>query len=232
MDNLENNMSSPENSFVGPGKRIYLYLYQKIVMNEWKPGQMISESALVKEFGVSRTPVRDSLLQLAEDGLVRRERGHSYVQNLDLDEYMQISYIRSGIESEAIRLAAHLISENALHEMKQIISDMEKYDKSSTPFPANDTRFHEIIIREAHNPFLESGYLIYRAKLTRYRWYLWQNVSRTPEIVLQELNIHRAIYNALSLHLKVVAVEELASDINLMRRRLHQIHAIQVQSTG
>lgn len=68
-------------------QRIYDELKRRILSMQMPPGSIIDENALAIEFGVSRTPVRESLIRLSTDGLVSLfpNRGAT-VSSLDLDE--------------------------------------------------------------------------------------------------------------------------------------------------
>ena len=50
---------------------IYDALKRRIVLLEYEPGQVLREKDLIREFGVSRTPVREALIRLETEGLVR-----------------------------------------------------------------------------------------------------------------------------------------------------------------
>jgi DNA-binding GntR family transcriptional regulator len=205
-------------------KHVYRYLFDQIVQNELCPDSAINETTIAKELNVSRSPVRDAINRLEQEGLVIHPKGKSArVLALNLDEYMQISYIRSAIERESAKLAAYLISEAELFQLETILTDMALFQDSKIPFPVNDSRFHEIIINASRNVFLKKAYRIYSAKLFRYRWYIYKNEPKSLTRRQNEFAQHLAIYNALKLHLSDQASNALYEDIELMRRSIQRM---------
>lgn len=80
------------------------YLREAIVTMELVPGQMISETALAQQFGVSRTPVREALIQLANIDFVEvlPQRG-TYVTKLSMDKILQSRFIREALEVATVQ---------------------------------------------------------------------------------------------------------------------------------
>ena len=58
-----------ENSFVRDADRVYFELRRKIVMLVLEPGALLEEGRVVKEMGISRTPVREAVIRLVSEGL-------------------------------------------------------------------------------------------------------------------------------------------------------------------
>jgi len=82
-------------------------LRRQIVEGELLPGQLLSENSLAAEFGVSRTPVREALRILMEEGLVEMLRGRKLrVVVPKPDDIHEVYDMRCIIESEAIRRLA------------------------------------------------------------------------------------------------------------------------------
>ena len=76
---------------------------EKIIRQELPAGRSIGEVALATELGVSRTPVREALLGLESDGLVRAQRGRGFiVQKLCADEARQTYPIIAALERLAV----------------------------------------------------------------------------------------------------------------------------------
>ena len=101
-------------------KKVYDAIWRKLILGELQPGARLSETALAKEFGVSRTPVREALNQLSRDGLVDSiPNTGSYVRKLDPDEIAELLDLRELLEIYAIRRAARIISESQLDEMRK-----------------------------------------------------------------------------------------------------------------
>src|SRR5712675_87529 len=77
-----------------------------ILSGRYKPGDRLNESQIARELNISRIPVREALSQLQEQGLVQnRERRGMFVTNIGPEEVLQLSSLRTLLETEALRLA-------------------------------------------------------------------------------------------------------------------------------
>ena len=82
---------------------IYETLKKEIVTLHLKPGSRIRENELSASFGVSRTPVRDVLKKLEENGLVRiQSKSGTYVTPIDLNTISEVLYLRAYTETEVM----------------------------------------------------------------------------------------------------------------------------------
>ncbi len=142
-------------------KKAFAYeeIKRKIINNELKPGQVLNERDLCDMLNVSRTPVREALLKLSNDGLVNimQNRG-ALVSNITYEMITEIYDVRWALES----LAARLFCEYALdEEIKKLGDTLEnlKHSKESgdiEEFVKEDRKFHNIIIEGARNKKLIS----------------------------------------------------------------------------
>lgn len=110
----------------------YEKLCSKICDFELYPGQEISDFTLCKQLGMSRTPVRQALVQLEQDGLVCDAGvGKSYkVSEITKEEIEDIFDVREAIEANALRLSMERgIRPEELKELEQINSRMEKQNE-------------------------------------------------------------------------------------------------------
>ena len=67
-----------DNPFLNLNDAVYRLLYQNIINLTLKPGSALSETSLAKELDLSRTPIRNALMQLQKNGLVSRNKGQSF----------------------------------------------------------------------------------------------------------------------------------------------------------
>lgn len=128
--------------------QIYGFIRDAIVSMELLPGQMISETALAEKFGVSRTPVREALIQLANIGFVDvlPQRG-TFVSRFRMEKILEARFIREALE---VSIAIH-IAENPTPEIIQagesIIADqkMAAQDDDALAFQKLDDLFHQTL---------------------------------------------------------------------------------------
>lgn len=90
-----------------PGGQVYAVLREHIVKGFFLPGTALSEKRLAEELGVSRTPVREALIRLAEDGLVNIvPQSGTYVAPLDVGAVHDSQLIREALECATVFAAA------------------------------------------------------------------------------------------------------------------------------
>ncbi|MGB3715803.1 MAG: GntR family transcriptional regulator [Candidatus Promineifilaceae bacterium] len=102
------------------------YLRNLILSHQLMPGERLVQSDLAEELGVSRTPVRESLHQLASEGLVTNSafKGAS-VADFSLGELEEIYCVRIGLEGYAAYLATQLITERDIQQLKSLVGQMK-----------------------------------------------------------------------------------------------------------
>lgn len=90
---------------------VYAALRAGIVSLQFKPGSMIQEESLARQLGVSRTPIREALRRLAQEGLVQTvPKKGTIVAGISLNDIREVFQIRLALEPLATRLAASTVS--------------------------------------------------------------------------------------------------------------------------
>ena len=128
-----------------------------IVSCELPPGTIVNESQLAEEFGYGRTPLREALLLLANEYLVKRVPGMgTTVAGLDISEYGMAVECLEVLEPFAATLAAARITDDEVGEIEAIITEakcaVEKLDLDL--LVKLDLRFHEVVVDSTGNQFL------------------------------------------------------------------------------
>ncbi len=98
---------------------VYSAIRSGIVSLKFKPGSMIQEEVLAQQLGVSRTPVREALRRLAQDGLVRTvPKKGTLVASVSIDDIREVFQIRLALEPLAARLATPGIPEEEIDRLR------------------------------------------------------------------------------------------------------------------
>ncbi len=124
------------------------------------PGDVIDEAELVAEFTVSRTPVREAILQLEAMGLVRRlPRKGATVFRPSLEEFLAILEVHAKLEGQAAGLAARRLSVSWATALEAAVQACETFsaeqgDANPDAYYQLNLRFHECVALAAGNPFL------------------------------------------------------------------------------
>lgn len=135
----------------------YERIKDAIRMGDLEPGQPLSETKLSKLLGISRTPVREAIQQLAQEGLVQIIPGRAVtVASLSVQEVMSAVHIRALLEPEVARLAAASITPEELENLWSILLEMEEAveNEDRSTWGQADTRFHEILSSSCPNKLL------------------------------------------------------------------------------
>ena len=145
---------------------------EMIAVGVFKPGQHLDETELATRFGVSRTPIRETLIQLASMGLVViRPRRGAIVAELGPQQLVEMFEVMSELEATCGRLAARRMTAEeqkallAAHEACQAAMEAHEPDD----YYYKNEVFHEAIYAGSHNQFLiEQTRNLYR-RLRPYR---------------------------------------------------------------
>lgn len=140
--------------------RALLSLRELLLRGEFAPGERMSELPLVARLGVSRTPIRLALEQLAHMGLLDvNASGGFIVRGFTPSEALDAIEIRGVLEGTAARLAAERLSSGAeLEPLRRQCKEMEEFDRltleSFARYMEQNAAFHAAILRLAKSPML------------------------------------------------------------------------------
>ena len=151
------------------------HLRDRIVGGDLKMGQILSERGISEELGVSKSPVREALAQLRDEGLVTIEpQKGARVFTLSEHEVNQICDFRQAIETAAFELALKRNQKALAKDMNQIVKDMTAARKSGDEarYLALDTAFHQAIFGNCENDYLSASYNRYLGKIAALRTHL------------------------------------------------------------
>jgi GntR family transcriptional regulator, transcriptional repressor for pyruvate dehydrogenase complex len=188
-------------------------LRAEIDKGTFKPGQVLpTEAALSKNFGISRTVVREALAQLKSDGLIETSQGYGAVVNeswkrkafrFDLESVdskeglSQLFELRAILESEAASLAALRRNKGHLRKMRICLGQMLDAVTHSNDGTMPDFEFHRLIADAADNM-----YLIQFMQMLNYRIIEQIRKAREHSMLRSELPLevqkeHESIFKAI-----------------------------------
>lgn len=128
--------------------QIIQILRQAIIEMRLKPGEALSEKEVALRYGVSRQPVREAFIKLAEAGLLQvlPSRG-TYVVKISVREVLNARFVREAIECALVRSAAELIDSAGVARIEQLVADQKRAAEAgdSARFYALDEAFHRTI---------------------------------------------------------------------------------------
>lgn len=145
---------------------------EMIAMGRLPPGHHLDETELAKEFGVSRTPIREALIQLASMGIiVMRPRRGAVVAEISPQKLIEMFEVMSELEGVCARLAARRMSKA---EHATLIAEHHACEEArNAPDPDEyfyrGEAFHDCIYRGSHNAYLVEQVRSLHRRLRPYR---------------------------------------------------------------
>lgn len=205
-------------------QQIYRILRRDIVHCLIPPGTPLSEKEVSVRFAVSRQPVREAFIKLAENGLIqiRPQRG-SYVNKISLTQVRNGCFVRQAIECAVARRAAGMVNDEHLYQLEQNLNQQRTAVERQqlNDFFLLDDEFHQKLSMIADCQLAWDTIENIKATIDRVRYMSLDHIS-SPEMLLrqhydifQPLQAHDAdaVEKAMSLHL-----QEISESVLLIRQ--------------
>ena len=145
----------------GAWAKAYDEIKHRILAMEMKPGEIVSENKLSQELGISRTPIREALKQLEQDGLISSSNRRKRVFVLTIHEVEEIFDLKIAIESHIARWAAERGEKAERRQLQTVVKSMNRFadmpeDTSEVHAWINewlqiDEQFHALLNQMARN---------------------------------------------------------------------------------
>ena len=160
------------------------------------PGYRLDEMTLAARFGVSRTPVREALFQLASAGLIEiRPRRGAVVTEVGPERLVQMFEVMAGLEGMAGRLAARRQTDADRRNLTETHEACRRAAETADAdaYYYENERFHHAIYAASHNAFLIEQCAALHRRLKPYRRIQLQVMNR----VANSLAEHEAVVDAI-----------------------------------
>lgn len=176
-------------------EQVYEALRSAIISTRLLPGSSISENALVRQFGVSRTPIRAAIQRLSEEGLIDvfPQQG-SFVAPIRLSDIADSHFVRRALEVAILSEVAKVWSSDRSAIARACIDRTSAMIAAGDDegFHAEDEQFHELMARFAERTGVWAAILSAKTRLTRLHR-LSGRPSRLPMVVKEHLAIVDAL---------------------------------------
>lgn len=129
-------------------QRTYLQLRAFVLSGAVPMGDRLDENSLAKQLGVSRTPVREAIGRLVQEGLVEyRPFQGNFVRLITVDQVRELFEVRCSLEGLAAKLAVGNMTDNAYEAIEEILDEVQAaLDKEDMDqYSLADSRFHQAI---------------------------------------------------------------------------------------
>lgn len=180
---------------VGEGG-LYERLRTAILNGEYRPGAVLVETAVADAYGVSRTPVREALRRLEQDGILQRNGRQLSVHATTPQEVLEIYDCRIVLEGMAAEWAARMRTDYDMAMMQRALGQMiDRADRTPAEMADTNHVFHDSMWQASHNATLCDLLERLEIHIRRYPEPTVSQPGRWDEAVRE----HRAILDAIAL---------------------------------
>lgn len=175
----------------------YNSIKQKIITCEYAPGSFLNEEILTEELKISRTPIRDALGRLENEGLIeiKPKRG-IFVTSLSARDINMIFEVRKLYEPYVLKQYGTSFQEEKLTDFYNIFShphaDSERF-KNNDYYYELDSSFHQMIMDLCPNVYIHTNYQLIQTQSERFR-FMTGNVSNNR--LVETFKEHNEIISA------------------------------------
>jgi DNA-binding GntR family transcriptional regulator len=164
-----------------------------------RPGEVISEAEIALCYGVSRTPVREAVLKLSDEGLLEIfPQSGIYVSRIPIAALPEAIIIRKSLEATTARLAAERASSSQILTLHAVLQRQREADAAgnSDAFHRADEMFHATIAEVAGYPGIWTLIQQVKVHVDRYRRLTLPQQGRIPRVITE----HESILSAIEAH--------------------------------
>jgi DNA-binding GntR family transcriptional regulator len=175
---------------------VYEELKMQILTGKITPGTRMMEVELAESMGVSRTPVREAIKKLEQEGLVTVEpRKGAYASQISVKDMVDILEVRQDMEGLAAHMAAYRMTPKQMKELEVISAEYNKAVEASNmaDMIKYDTAFHNLIVESCDNSILTMMINQLQELLLRFRYVYYDNISRVEKMPSEHSMIMEAI---------------------------------------
>jgi DNA-binding GntR family transcriptional regulator len=190
-------------------------LESEILGGAMLPGARLDEQTLATKFGVSRTPVREALRQLASSGLVEiRAHQGAVVKQLTLTELLEMFQVMAELEGLSARLAARRIGKEELEALRASHEACQRHSQAGDKdgFFDENNHLHDIILTASRNRFLIQKVQELRRRVNPYRRY----VTNQPGVMEKSVDEHASFIAAIESGDGTAAHDLMRSHLNML----------------
>jgi len=179
--------------------RIYSDLRTELVSLRRSPGEAISEAEIALSYGVSRTPVREAILKLSDEGLLEIfPQSGIFVSRIPVAALPEAIIIRKALEETTARLAAERATSSQILILHSILQRQREADAAGdgNAFHHADEMFHAAIAEVAGYPGIWKLIQQVKVHVDRYRRLTLPQAGRIAQVIAE----HEPILEAIEAH--------------------------------
>ncbi len=177
--------------------QVYDILKKRIIFRQIESGQKINEEELAKSMGVSRTPIRETLLRLEHEGIVKIiPRRGAFVVSQAKEKVIDLLQVREVLEGLVARLATENMTSDTIDRLKRCLENISSASEDENrllKYTPADVEFHALLLDVCGNELLKNMMGSINAHLQMVRLRTVALPGRPEQTVIEHYEIVEAI---------------------------------------
>lgn len=161
----------------------------------FEPGELLTEEHIAEMLGMSRTPIREAINQLANEGLLKIIPGRgAVVAEITIEDFKEINDLRLVLEPVAVETAIKNMPDEEIEKQKKIWEQFLTQLREGKVLPAKDVsradlEFHSAMINCCDNQRLKNFLALLKCQVYQYVFHCWDSQKFIEATVIQHLEI-------------------------------------------
>lgn len=175
--------------------QIFDKLEKDILTGKYAYGEILTETKLSEELGVSRTPVREALRRLGQEKLIKETQKGTVVLGISKEDLVDIYAVRMPLEAMAVTRFIENMTDETLKILRDIVDVQEFYGsrRDFSNISVKDSEFHEAIYKNCGSHILEETLIPLHRKVVKFRKASIEHSGRAEKSIDEHKEILKAI---------------------------------------
>lgn len=177
---------------------VFHTLRDAILKGDLKPGERLMEMHLAEKLGVSRTPIREAIRMLEQEGLaITIPRKGAQVAGMTEKDLEDVLEIRDALDELAVAKACEKSNDDSIRELSDAMKSFETAVKSKDvrEIVKTDEAFHDVIYKITENPKLTNIISNLREQMYRYRYEYVKDNANYKQLIDEHNQILEGLKN-------------------------------------
>ena len=209
-----------EHKTISLADQVFEHLEKDILIGKYKRGDILTESHLSAELGVSRTPIREALRRLGQEHLIEETGKGSLVLGITEKDLMDIFKVREQLEGMAAAMACKNATDEEIQELKNTVELQEFYltKRDAEQIKTMDNKFHETLYKLCGSMTFYNILTPLHNKVQKYRKAAIESKNRAEASVEEHYKIYEAIKDRDENKASLMAMEHVKNAYRHIRR--------------
>lgn len=219
------NLKLDANEYLPLRDVVFKTLREAILRGDLKPGERLMELQLAAKLGVSRTPIREAIRMLQQEGLAvtipRRGAEVAAMTEKDMEDVLQV---REALEILAVQLASEKITKEQIAELEERLKAFEQAVETADvkQIAQSDIDFHDLIYTAAENPRLVVLLNNLREQIYRYRVEYLKDEKNYPRLIEEHRQIVQGLKERNEQYVVEMTKKHMDNQANAVRNIIRQ----------